>query len=338
MTDVDEKALAGWLRDRLPGCRGPVTARKFPKGQSNPTYLVEVGAENFVMRRKPFGQLLPSAHAIEREFRLLSALHPRAFPVPRPIVFCEDAQVIGAAFYLMEMVEGRGFVDGTLPDLQPAERRPAYDATVRTLAELHNIDHEAAGLSDFGRPGNFCARQIDRWARQYRASQTDQIPEMDKLIDWLGKTVPSQDRTVIIHGDYRIDNLIYSGSAPDVVAVLDWELATLGDPLADFAYFAMNWAIPVDGRSGLAGIDLVERALPSLQEVTDRYCQLTDRPGIPNLNWYFAFNFFKVAAILQGVKKRMQAGNASNRDDAAATSARITPFAQAAWHHAQIAR
>ena len=334
MSDLDEAVLERWLQGVVPGFTKLASLEKFPGGQSNPTYRVATAGKSYVLRRKPFGQLLPSAHAVEREFRLMSALHPTGFPTPAPIALCDDATVIGTTFYLMELVEGRTFWDGSLPGLQLAERRAYYEAMVDTLAALHRLDHQALGLGDFGRAGNFFARQVDRWTRQYRAAQTDDIPEIEQLIEWLPRTVPEQTRASIIHGDYRIDNLIYGVEEPRVQAVLDWELATIGDPLADFTYLAMNWAIPFDGRSGLGDLDLEQAGLPSLQDMIARYCEAAGRDGLPDLHWYFAYNLFRLAGIVQGVKKRLADGNASSAE-AAATAARVLPLARSAWAEAR---
>ncbi|WP_454886701.1 phosphotransferase family protein [Sphingomonas oryzagri] len=331
MSVVDEGKLAGWLMEATSAELRSV--EKFPGGQSNPTYRVTTADGNLVLRRKPFGPLLPSAHAVDREYRLISALHPTGFPVPRPIALCEDESVIGATFYLMEMVQGRTLWDGTLPDVSKPDRSTYYEAMVDTLAALHAIDHEVVGLGDFGRPGNYFERQVQRWTRQYRASQTDDIPEVESLIEWLPRTLPEQTRTAIIHGDYRIDNLIYAPDAPTVAAVLDWELTTIGDPLADFTYLAMNWAMPRDGRSGLTGVDLDAEGLPPLDAMVARYCAASGRDGVPDLHWYFAYNLFRLIGIVQGIKKRMIDGNASSTQ-AAATVAKLMPLAQAAWAEA----
>jgi aminoglycoside phosphotransferase (APT) family kinase protein len=333
VSDLDEAALARWMRGAIPGPSKLDAVEKFPWGQSNPTYRINTASRSFVLRRKPFGKLLPSAHAVEREFRLLAALHPTGFPVPRPIALCNDESVIGAVFYLMEMVEGRIFSDGTLAELPRMERRAHYEAMIDTLAALHTLDPEAAGLADFGRPGNYMQRQVERWTKQYRASQTDALPEIEKLIEWLPRTLPEQSRASIVHGDYRIDNLIYAGGGPRVLAVLDWELATIGDPLADFTYLAMSWVMPRDGRSGLVGVNLEAAGLPTLNEVVRRYCDATGRQRLDSLHWYFAYNLFRVACILQGIKKRMLDGNASSTQ-AAATVENIALLARTAWSQA----
>jgi aminoglycoside phosphotransferase (APT) family kinase protein len=336
VSDLDESRLVEWMKGTVPGVSDIDRVEKFPGGQSNPTYRIATPQGAYVLRRKPFGTLLPSAHAVDREYRLLAALHPTGFPVPRPIVLCEDEDVIGAVFYLMEDVEGRSLWDGTLPDVPKADRRAHYEAMVDTLAALHAIDHAAVGLGDFGAPGNYVERQVQRWTRQYRAAQTDEVPEVERLIEWLPRTLPEQTRTSIIHGDYRIDNLIYAPDAPKVAAVLDWELTTIGDPLADFAYLAMNWAMPRDGRSGLAGIDLAAEGLPTLDEVVARYCAASGRDGLPDLHWYFAYNLFRLVGIVQGIKKRMVDGNASSAQ-AAKMAEKVAPLAEAAWAQARLA-
>ena len=333
--ELDIAALNGWLAVHAKRAAPIASVKKFSGGQSNPTYrIVTEGAGAYVLRRKPFGALLPSAHAIEREYRLIHALHPTGFPVPRPIALCEDKSVIGAAFFLMEMVEGRTFWDGTLPEVARADRRPLYEAMVDALAALHGTDHVAIGLGDFAPAGNYFARQVRRWTKQYRAAQTDDIPEVERLIDWLPRRLPPQSRTSVIHGDYRIDNLIYASDRPRIAAVLDWELATIGDPLADFAYLAMNWVMPCDGRSGLLGVDFAKAELPTLNDAVARYCAATDRDGLPDLHWYFAYNLFRLVGIIQGIKRRMQDGNASS-DQADEAVAKLMPFAQMAWAEAR---
>lgn len=335
-SDLNEPALTQWMRDAVPGFTRLERVARFPGGQSNPTYRIESDAGRHVLRRKPFGTLLPSAHAVDREYRLISALYPAGFPVPRPFAICEDVRVIGSVFYLMELIDGRGFLDGTLPDVPKADRRAHYDSMIDTLGALHSIDQQAVGLGSFGAPGNYVGRQIERWTRQYRAAQTDDLPEMDRLIKWLPGSLPEQAWTSVIHGDFRIDNLIYAADAPQVRAVIDWELATIGDPLADFAYLAMHWVMPPDGRSGLAGIDLPAQGLPTLDETIARYCAATGRDGLPDLRWYFAYNLFRLAGIVQGIKKRLADGNASS-EQAAAMAERVGPLARAAWEQARIA-
>ncbi len=244
--------------------------------------------------------------------------------------------MIGSIFYVMEMVEGRTFWNAALPEAAPTERRPIYEAMINTLAKLHAIDPAAIGLGDFGRPGNYFARQIDRWTKQYRAAQTANIPAVERLIEWLPRTVPEQERTSIIHGDYRIDNLIFAPDQAQVAAVLDWELATIGDPLADFAYLALSWTMPSDGGPGLSGLDLAGLNLPTMEDAIDLYCAATGRAGVPDLHWYFAYNLFRLVGIIQGIKKRLIEGNASSAE-AETMAARLVPVAESAWGHARLA-
>jgi len=330
---MDEVVLGAWLTTNLTDFQLPFSIRKFPGGQSNPTYRIDAENGSYVLRRKPIGNLLPSAHAVDREYHLLSALWPLGFPVPRPLAFCEDPSIAGAIFYVMELASGKNRWDGALPDLSPHERRCAYLAMVDTLAALHQIDVNAAGLSNFGRQGNYFERQVKRWTSQYRESQTDDIIEMEHLIDWLSQTVPPQTRSAVVHGDYRIDNLIFTADH-HVEAVLDWELATLGDPLADFSYFAMQWVLPRDGAAALGGLDLVALGIPTLDEIVDRYCAATGRDGLPDLEWYFAYNLFRLAGIVQGIKKRVVDGSASH-PQAHETAAKAPIFAKAAWTFAR---
>ena len=333
---IDEAALGDWLEANVEGFIGPFTLTKFPSGQSNPTYRIRAASGDFVMRRKPFGQLLPSAHAVDREYRLLSGLHPLGFPVPEPLALCDNEDVIGAIFYVMEMAQGRPYADGALPDFDPATRRLIYEQLVDTLADLHNIDPAAADLEDFAKSGNYFERQIMRWTRQYRDSETDYIPEMERLIAFLPDSVPQQSRTSIVHGDYRIDNVVFDGDG-SLTAVLDWELGTLGDPLADFSYLAMQWMMPADGGAGLANLDLEALGIPKLDEIVSRY---SDRSGVPvadKLDWYFAYNMFRLAGIVQGIKKRVIDGTASHAQ-AAEMAERVPMLASAAWNFAKRAR
>ena len=334
MTDqaVDEVALRRWLEANVDGFRGPFTLEKFSWGQSNPTYRIAAASGDYVLRRKPFGPLLPSAHAVDREYRLIFALHPIGFPVARPYALCTDPEVIGAIFYVMELVQGRAYTNGALPEFAASERRSMYAQLVDTLADLHNIEPDAAGLGDFGKPGNYFERQVARWTRQYRDSQTDDLPEMERLIDYLPRSLPEQSRTSIVHGDYRIDNVLYRGDAT-LAAVLDWELATLGDPLADFSYLAMQWVMPADGAAGLAGLDLAGLGIPSLDEVMRRYSARSGVLVADKLDWYFAYNLFRLAGIVQGIKKRVIDGTASSAK-AAEMAARVPMLASAAWSFA----
>lgn len=330
---LDLEALGNWLEANVEGFQPPFVVTKFPSGQSNPTYRIAAASGDFVLRRKPFGQLLPSAHAVDREYRLLMALHPLEFPVPRPLSLCEDPQVIGAIFYVMEVAKGRAYANGALPEFDPLTRRRIYEQLIDTLADLHNIDPVAADLGDFGRPGNYFERQVARWTRQYRDSQTDYLPEMERLISFLPQTIPEQSGTSIVHGDYRIDNVMLDGDGT-LTAILDWELATLGDPLADFSYFAMQWVMPADGGAALSGLHLAALGIPTLDEIIERYSKRSGVAVTHNLNWYFAYNLFRLAGIVQGIKKRVIDGTASHAN-ARAIAQRVPSLAVAAWNFAQ---
>ncbi|WP_083925756.1 phosphotransferase family protein [Sphingomonas sp. Mn802worker] len=318
------------MRANVPGFKGPLDYAKFSGGQSNPTYKLTTPTASYVLRRKPMGDLLPSAHQVDREYRVMAALHPTGFPVPRQYGLCEDAGVIGSAFYVMEMVEGRTIWDGGMPDLSPAQRREHYHAMIDTLADLHNTDYEKIGLGDFGRPGNYFERQVGRWTKQYRGAETEHMPAMEALIDFLPRTIPRQTRTSIVHGDYRVDNMKFApGSDGRVVAVLDWELCTLGDPTADLTYYLMSWVTEPEGRSGVQGLTGPDTGIPTLEEMVERYCARTGRDGLPQLDWYFAFNLFRLASIVQGIKKRFLIGTASSAR-AEEMSARVPMLADAA--------
>ncbi|WP_294108760.1 phosphotransferase family protein [Sphingomonas sp.] len=331
---IDPAKVAAWMAAHVPGASGAVRLEKFKGGQSNPTYKVITEHGTYVLRRQPFGKLLPSAHAVDREYRLIAGLYPTGFPVPRPYGLCEDPEVIGSKFYLMALVEGRNLWDGALPGLTPDGRRAHYHAMIDTLAALHNTDYAGAGLEDYGKPGNYFERQVARWTKQYRASETEHMPDVEALIEFLPRTVPEQTRTAIVHGDYRIDNMIFDGQEPRVIAVLDWELSTLGDPLADFSYFLMNWVTPADGRSGIMGLAGGESGIPTMEEAVARYAAATGRDGVPDLDWYFAYNLFRLTGIVQGIKKRIVDGTASSAQ-AAKTAERVGALAAAAWHFAQ---
>lgn len=334
---LDAAALTAWMDANVAGFTGPLTQHKFAGGQSNPTYRLDAPSGRYVLRRKPFGPLLPSAHAVDREYRVQAALYPTGFPVAQPHGLCTDDSVIGSMFYVMDMVDGRTIWDGAMPDATPERRRQTYEAMVDTLAALHRIDPDAVGLSDYGKPGNYFGRQVDRWTKQYRLAETETMPAMERLIAWLPQTLPEQSGVSIVHGDYRIDNMIFAADTnvpPKVLAVLDWELSTLGDPLADFSYFAMAWVTDNEGRSGVQNLDRAALGIPELDAMVGRYCAATGRDGIPDLNWYFAFNFFRLAGILQGIKKRVIDGTASS-SSARAMSERVHPLADAAWHFAQ---
>ncbi|MGH8288263.1 MAG: phosphotransferase family protein [Steroidobacteraceae bacterium] len=332
--DLDGAALTAWLERHVADFRGPIALTKFEGGQSNPTYRLDATSGAYVLRRKPFGTLLPSAHAVEREYRVLTALGPLGFPVPHAFALCQDESVIGSAFYVMVLVEGANFTDGALPHLTRDARTLAYHGMIDTLAALHRIDPQAAGLATFGRPGNFFERQVARWIKQYRASQTDRIEAAERLIVWLPATLPPQTGLAIVHGDYRIDNLIMTPSGEKILAVLDWELSTLGDPLSDFSYFLMSWVTPVDGRAALLGLDLERLGIPTLEQVVARYCGKTSREAIQDLDWYFAFNLFRLVGIAQGIKKRLLEGNASSAR-AGELAARVPQIAAQAWRFAE---
>lgn len=331
---LDEAALDAWLKANVEGYAGPLTINQFKGGQSNPTYQIVTPSRKYVLRKKPGGKLLPSAHAVDREFRVMSALYPTGFPVARQYALCTDDSVLGAMFYVMEMVEGRILWNGALPEMTKQDRRATYENKIATLARLHNTDHENIGLGDYGKPGNYFGRQIDRWSKQYKLSETESIDEMNRLIEWLPQTIPPGERTSIVHGDYRLDNLVLHASEPRVIAVLDWELSTLGDPLGDFTYYLMNWVMPHDGRSGLGGADLGPLGIPTLEETVQLYCAQTGRDGIAELDWYFSYNAFRLACILQGIAGRVRDGTAASAH-ATQMIQRIRPLAAASFHYAQ---
>jgi aminoglycoside phosphotransferase (APT) family kinase protein len=308
----DEAALAEYLSKHLRGFSGALGVRQFEGGQSNPTYLLEAGGRRWVLRKKPPGVLLRSAHQVEREYRVMSALRDTRVPVPETHLLCEDESVIGTPFFVMEWVEGRVIGNTALPGVPPADRRALFGDLVRILATLHNLDPAAVGLADFGRPGNYYARQISRWSKQYLASKTDDIPEMDALMEWLPAHVPESDETSIVHGDYRVGNCILHPTEPRVVAVLDWELSTLGHPLGDLAYFCQAWRGDATPGDSLLGMDLAAAGIPTEEEVVARYCELTGRPAIDDWTFYMVFVMFRSAAIVQGVYKRGLDGIASS--------------------------
>ena len=314
---LDTDRLQDYLAGHMPGFSGTLAAEKFAGGQSNPTFKLSAGGQHYVLRRKPPGELLASAHAVDREFKVISALRDTDVPVPRTHLLCEDESVIGSMFYVMEYLEGRVFWDPTLPEVQDNEERAAiYDDMNRVLAALHTVDVDAVGLSDFGRPGNYFERQVGRWTKQYRASETEHSQAMETLIAWLPANMPPDDGvTSLVHGDYRLDNVMYHPTEPRIIAVLDWELSTLGHPLADLAYQVMAWQLPGDGSlKGMAEIDRASLGLPSDEDYIARYCQRTGRDSIDNWNFYLVFCFFRLAAILQGVKKRALIGTASSAE------------------------
>ncbi|HMM54405.1 MAG TPA: phosphotransferase [Candidatus Desulfobacillus sp.] len=332
----DTARLAGWLRAHVEGFSGDLAVEQFKGGQSNPTFLLSAGGSKYVLRRKPPGKLLPSAHAVDREYRVITALAGSGVPVPRSLALCEDETVIGSAFYVMDYVAGRIFWDPALPGMAPAERAAIFDEMNRVIAALHGVDYVAAGLADYGKPGSYFARQIDRWSRQYRASETERIEAMDRLIDWLPAHIPAGDETAIVHGDYRLDNLIFHPSEPRILAVLDWELSTLGHPLADFAYHCMAWRLSPGQFRGLAGHDLAALGIPGEREYVDLYCRRRGRDAIPaeEFEYYVAFNMFRLAAILQGILARALQGNAASQE-AVETGRRARPLAEEAWRQVE---
>ncbi len=326
----DVGALAEYLHGRIPEFSGNLEVHQFKGGQSNPTYLIETGGHKYALRRKPPGQLLPSAHAIDREYRVMSALAGTDVPVPRTWCLCEDAAVIGTTFFLMDCVAGRVFWDPSLPGLANAERTALWNEINRVIAALHRVDCRAVGLESFGRPGNYIARQIERWTKQYRASETERIEAMDNLIAWLPRNIPPGEETTIVHGDYRIDNLIFHPAEPRVLAVLDWELSTLGHPLADFAYNLMAWRLGPGQFRGMHGIDIAALGIPLEEEYVALYCARTGRASIANIDFYLAYNMFRLAAILQGIAKRAIDGTAANAQ-AVETGKRARPTGEAGW-------
>ena len=328
MTDpfaLPEAALAAYLERQVAGFAGPLTATKFKGGQSNPTYLIEAASGNYVLRRKPPGLLLASAHAVDREFRVLEALSRTAVPVAAPLHLCTDEAVIGSMFYLMSHVPGRIYWDPALPELAREARGEHYDAILRTLAALHSVDVDAVGLADYGKPGNYFARQLRRWSEQYRASELARVEPMEQLIEWLAAHVPEDDgQTALVHGDWRIDNLIFDAQEPRVRAIVDWELSTLGHPLSDLGYFCMALRLPRNPViPGLKGIDRAAEGLPSERQIVERYVALTARDAFSDWPFILAFNFFRLAAIAQGVAKRAVQGNASSAQ--ADTTGRMVP-------------
>jgi aminoglycoside phosphotransferase (APT) family kinase protein len=331
----DEGALAEWMRAHVADFAGPLTVRQFKGGQSNPTYKLITPRKSYVMRKKPPGKLLPGAHAVEREVKVLTALGKVDFPVPHVHGLCTDDAVLGTWFYVMDMVEGRIFWDATLPQVPREERRAYYDAMNQTIARLHGIDYQAVGLSDFGKAGNYLPRQIGRWSKQYlEDTEAGRDPNLDRLIEWLPAHIPLGDETTIVHGDYRSDNMVFHPTEPRVIAVLDWELSTLGHPLVDFCYHLMIYRLPPMVVSGLAGADLAGLGIPSEAEYVQAYCRRTGREAIPGLDFYIAYNMFRFAAIIHGIKGRLLRGTASsgNARDMVAT---LPEIAERAWQQAE---
>jgi aminoglycoside phosphotransferase (APT) family kinase protein len=340
----DTDALAAWLTEHIDGFSGPLVVEQFAGGQSNPTFKLVTPARNYVMRAKPgpAAALLPSAHAIEREYRVMQALAETAVPVARMLALCEDEAVIGRAFYVMEHVDGRVLWDPALPGMTCDARAAIFDEMNRVIAALHTIDVEKAGLVDYGKPGNYLARQIARWSKQYEASETEPIEAMHRLIEWLPAHLPrethdSEGRAAVVHGDYRLDNLIFHPTEPRVLAVLDWELSTLGDPIADFAYHVMAWHVGPQLFRGIAGLDTAALGIPDEARYIERYCERTGLSIPGDWNFYLAFNMFRIAAILQGIMKRVATGTAAS-SQAIDAGRRARPMAELAWTYAMKVR
>ncbi len=335
----DVARLENYMRAYVAGFAGPILVSQFKGGQSNPTYLLETPLRRYVLRRKPPGKLLPSAHAVDREHRVISALHAQGFPVPEPLAHCADESVIGTAFFLMAHVEGRVFWEPQMPASNPVERAQVYDVMNATLARLHMFDPAAIGLGDYGRGENYVARQIERWSKQYRASETEKVDDMERLIAWLPGHLPPPQVPRLVHGDYRLDNIILAPDAPRIAAVLDWELSTLGDPLADFSYHLMQWHMPPSdaGTGSLIGFDLAALGIPTLDAYVDAYAARTGLDPRPHLPVYFAYNFFRLAAILQGIVGRVRDGTATSAL-AAAKAEMVAPLAAKGWKFAQQAQ
>ncbi len=330
--------LEEYLNRNVEGFAGPLTAQQFKGGQSNPTYLLTTPARRYVLRRKPPGKLLPSAHAVDREFRVIAALHRQGFPVAEPVILCNDPDVIGTAFYVMSHVEGRVIWEPDMPGVTPPERAATYDAMNATLTQLHTFDPQAIGLSDFGRGENYVARQVERWSKQYRASETGRVEAMEQLIAWLPQHLPPQGPVRLVHGDFRLDNVILAANEPKVLAVLDWELSTLGDPLADFSYHLMQWHMPRSDSGAdtgsLVGCDLAALGIPSLENYVGDYVKRTGLDPRPHLTFYLAYNFFRLAAIVQGIVGRVRDGTATSAH-AAARAQMVKPLADKAWEFAE---
>jgi len=335
---VDISMLEAYLTAHIPGFAGPLTVSQFKGGQSNPTYLLETPTRKYVGRRKPPGKLLPSAHAVDREFRVISALSAQDFPVAKPVLYCDDASVVGTPFYVMSFVEGRVFWEPQMNGSTPVERAAVYDALNATIARLHAFDPAAIGLGDFGRGENYVARQVERWSKQYRASETEKIDEMERLIAWLPGHLPPPAPVRLVHGDYRLDNVIVAQDSARILAVLDWELSTLGDPLADFTYHLMKWHVPPSDSGAstgtLVGEDIGALGIPTLERYADDYVARTGLDPRPHLPVYLAYNFFRIAAIYQGIVGRVRDGTATS-EFAPDKALMVQPYAATAWRFAQ---
>jgi aminoglycoside phosphotransferase (APT) family kinase protein len=337
---LDTARLENYLSAQVAGFAGPLSVKQFKGGQSNPTYLLETPTRRYVLRRKPPGKLLPSAHAVDREYRVISALRMQDFPIAEPLIYCADESVAGTPFYLMRFADGRVFWEPQMEGSNPAERAAVYDAMNSTIARLHSFDPAKIGLGDFGKGENYVTRQVDRWSKQYRASQTETIDAMERLLEWLPSHIPPSGPPRLVHGDYRLDNLIVANDAPTILAVLDWELSTLGDPLADFTYHLMAWHMPdsesAAGTATLAGHDIATLGIPSMADYVESYVVRTGLDPRPHLSIYLAYNFFRIAAILQGIIGRVRDGTATS-EFAPAKAEMIRPLADKAWDFAKVA-
>jgi aminoglycoside phosphotransferase (APT) family kinase protein len=330
----DFASLERYMQSHVEGYSGTLEVEQFKGGQSNPTFLLKAGGKSYVLRRKPPGKLLPSAHAVDREYRVITALYGTDVPVARTFCLCEDESVIGTMFYVMDFVRGRVLWDQTLPGMTPPQRRAMFDELNRVIAALHKVDYQRAGLGDYGKPGSYIERQINRWIKQYRASETERIEAMENLIEWLPKNIPAGDETSIVHGDYRMDNVIFHPTEPRMLAVLDWELSTLGHPLADFAYHCMYWRLTAGEFRGISGVDLKSLGIPTEEEYVEMYCRRTGRSGIDNWDFYLAYNMFRLAGILQGIMGRVKDGTAAS-EHAAEQGRRARPMAEAGWRQVE---
>ncbi|MSP42942.1 MAG: phosphotransferase family protein [Alphaproteobacteria bacterium] len=333
---LDEKALLAYMQTHVQGFEGPLRIEEFKGGQSNPTYKLITPRTSYVLRRKPPGILLKSAHAVDREYKVISALNKVDIPVPRTFCLCEDESIIGTMFYVMECVEGRVFWEPLVPGVSKEDRSKIFDSQVNFMANLHKVDYQGIGLGDFGSPGNYFMRQISRWTRQYQASVTEDIMEMNRLMEWLPKNIPVDDSVSLVHGDFRLDNAVVHPTEPRLIAVLDWELSTIGHPLGDFTYHLMQWRSPDSDLGSTPEPELRALGIPTVSEYSARYCELSGRKSIENLDFYFAYNFFRLAAILQGILGRVRDGTAAS-EHALERANRVRPLSEQGWKYAQLA-
>ena len=330
----DVTSLERFLREHVEGFGGKLEVEQFKGGQSNPTFMLKAAEKRYVLRRKPPGKLLQSAHAVDREYRVITALHGIGFPVAKTYCLCMDDAIIGTAFYVMDYVAGRVLWEPSLPQMGKEQRGAYFDELNRVIALLHSVDYAAIALADYGKPGNYIERQINRWTKQYRASETERIEAMENLIEWLPKNIPQGDETTIVHGDYRMDNVMFHPTEPKILAVLDWELSTLGHPLADFAYHCMTWRLTPGQFRGMMGVDFKALGIPTEQEYVSAYCRRTGRDHIPNWDFYMAYNMFRLAGILQGIMGRVKDGTAASAH-ALEQGKRARPMAEAGWEQVE---